>query len=280
MVQTRDGTIWNVQPEDLIHRARDEAAFAPFSAEEMSRQLVAELPSGFEAYRTVHYVILHNTSREYAHWCGSLFERLYDVFTKFWADKGFHLSEPEFPLAADRFLRSAIVPRTARGRSGRAWRIDHRLLQLADQSDDDVRSDGRRGRPRRPAAGHDPPKAPDRSARVGRGANGATIVHEATHQIAFNCGLHTRFSDCPRWFSEGLAIYFETLECGPGEHNRQLNRSAGRIPEVSPPAAWPIRRNPARRRQAAARREAAEELLCRGLGTRPISCSTSIPTST
>ena len=52
MVQTRDGTIWNVQPEDLIRRARDDVAFRPFSAEEMSRQIVAELPSGFDAYRT------------------------------------------------------------------------------------------------------------------------------------------------------------------------------------------------------------------------------------
>ena len=40
--------------------------------------------------------------------------------------------------------------------------------------------------------------------------NVATIVHEATHQIAFNCGLHTRLSDCPLWFSEGIAVYFET----------------------------------------------------------------------
>jgi hypothetical protein len=38
----------------------------------------------------------------------------------------------------------------------------------------------------------------------------ATIVHEATHQIAFNCGLHTRLSDCPVWFCEGIAEYFET----------------------------------------------------------------------
>ena len=44
----------------------------------------------------------------------------------------------------------------------------------------------------------------------------ATIVHEATHQIAFNCGLHTRFSDCPMWFSEGLAVYFETLDRSKG----------------------------------------------------------------
>ena len=38
----------------------------------------------------------------------------------------------------------------------------------------------------------------------------STIVHEATHQLAYNCGLHARMSDCPLWFSEGIAVYFET----------------------------------------------------------------------
>jgi hypothetical protein len=38
----------------------------------------------------------------------------------------------------------------------------------------------------------------------------ATIVHEATHQIAFNSGLQVRFADVPFWLSEGIAIYFET----------------------------------------------------------------------
>jgi len=38
----------------------------------------------------------------------------------------------------------------------------------------------------------------------------ATIVHEATHQIAFNCGLQKRFSDNPVWLAEGLAMFCET----------------------------------------------------------------------
>ena len=38
----------------------------------------------------------------------------------------------------------------------------------------------------------------------------ATIVHEATHQLAYNCGVQTRFADNPAWVSEGLAMYFET----------------------------------------------------------------------
>ena len=37
-----------------------------------------------------------------------------------------------------------------------------------------------------------------------------TVIHEATHQIAFNCGLHTRYADNPLWLTEGMALYFET----------------------------------------------------------------------
>ena len=36
------------------------------------------------------------------------------------------------------------------------------------------------------------------------------MIHEATHQIAFNCGLQTRYADIPLWISEGIAVYFET----------------------------------------------------------------------
>jgi hypothetical protein len=38
----------------------------------------------------------------------------------------------------------------------------------------------------------------------------ATIIHEATHQLAFNCGLQQRYADIPLWVSEGIAVYFET----------------------------------------------------------------------
>jgi hypothetical protein len=38
----------------------------------------------------------------------------------------------------------------------------------------------------------------------------ATLVHEATHQMAFNGGLHQRLAPVPLWLSEGVATYFET----------------------------------------------------------------------
>lgn len=43
-----------------------------------------------------------------------------------------------------------------------------------------------------------------------------TLVHEATHQLAFNTGLHSRIGTTPRWLAEGLAMMFEV----------QLNKAA------------------------------------------------------
>jgi hypothetical protein len=40
--------------------------------------------------------------------------------------------------------------------------------------------------------------------------NVATVVHEAFHQLQFNCGLSQRYADIPLWVAEGLAMYFET----------------------------------------------------------------------
>ena len=42
----------------------------------------------------------------------------------------------------------------------------------------------------------------------------STIVHEATHQVAFNTGLLQRYSDLPLWLVEGMAVYFEAPEAG------------------------------------------------------------------
>jgi hypothetical protein len=39
--------------------------------------------------------------------------------------------------------------------------------------------------------------------------NEATIIHEATHQMAFNIGVHNRFTTTPKWLAEGLGTMFE-----------------------------------------------------------------------
>ena len=60
----------------------------------------------------------------------------------------------------------------------------------------------------------------------------ATVVHEATHQMAFNCGLHARLAPVPVWVSEGIATYFETPDLrsrtgwrGIGGVNQSMNNN-------------------------------------------------------
>ena len=52
----------------------------------------------------------------------------------------------------------------------------------------------------------------------------ATIVHEATHQIAFNCGMQTRYADIPLWLCEGMAVYFEAPDLTSSRGWRGIGR--------------------------------------------------------
>jgi hypothetical protein len=45
-------------------------------------------------------------------------------------------------------------------------------------------------------------------------ANIATTMHEAAHQVSYNCGLLNRQADRPMWLAEGLACYCESTENG------------------------------------------------------------------
>jgi hypothetical protein len=53
----------------------------------------------------------------------------------------------------------------------------------------------------------------------------STIVHETTHQVAFNTGLHSRIGQTPKWVIEGLATMFEA----PGIHDSKSAAAMTRI---------------------------------------------------
>jgi hypothetical protein len=207
LLLARDGLLWSILPEEKAHHSSDAAPFRPLGAKELSHALLAQLPKGFDVYQTTHYLICYDTSRAYAQWCGGLFERLYTAFRNYWTRKGFQLAEPEFPLVAIVFADRANYTRYAEGEAGSAassmigyFGLVTNHMTMVDLSG----SAGRGNHLRTNAQINQVLSAPDAFMNV------ATVVHEATHQIAFNCGLHTRLSDCPLWFSEGIAVYFET----------------------------------------------------------------------
>ncbi|MGD0897814.1 MAG: DUF1570 domain-containing protein [Thermoguttaceae bacterium] len=209
LLLARDGVLWNILPEEQVRQTQDKTEFRAYTPQEMSKRVLAELPGGFNVYPTAHYLIFYDTSRVYAQWCGSLFERLYGAFRNAWSHRGFEPNEPEFPLVAVIFAdkRSyAKFSEKALGEAGEAIvgyfnLVTNRMIMC------DLTGAGgaaRAGHASTAAQINQVLSAPDATQTV------ATIVHEATHQIAFNCGLNVRLSDCPLWLSEGIAMYFET----------------------------------------------------------------------
>jgi len=216
-----DGALWAIEPKELVSRKDDDEPFHPLSREELSQQLLTELPPGFEIHATHHYLICHNTSREYAAWCGALYERLYKAFTNFWTRKGMKLHDPEFPLVAIVFntresyakYASAELGKSAESIVGYYSLRSNRITMYDLTGIESLRSAGdRRG---------SSTQINQMLARPEAEQVVATIIHEATHQIAFNSGLQTRYADIPVWVSEGLAVYFETpdLQSNKGWRN-------------------------------------------------------------
>lgn len=210
LILAADGKLWSVPPEELVKHTSDEAPMEPLSQAELGELLLKELPPGFETHSTQHYLICHNTSKAYAQWCGALFERLYKAFTNFWTRKGFELHEPEFPLVAlvfaDRESYAQFVDKELAGGASSIvafYSLQTNRMSLYDLTG--VEALRRNGDKRGSLADIN-----QMLARPAAEQMVATVIHEATHQIAFNCGFQTRYAAIPLWVSEGLAIYFET----------------------------------------------------------------------
>ncbi len=209
LLEGRDRIIWTVQPDEILSRRRDTTEFVPLSTSELSEQLLRELPDGFRIHQTANYLICYNTSKAYAQWCGSLYEQLHRAFYTFWKGKGIKLTESE-PLIAVVFRDRASYRQYSQRELGDATDsiigfyslTTNRITSYDLTGIESLRRAGdRTGTMRHISRMLIRPEA-ERTV--------ATIIHEATHQLAFNSGLQTRFADNPLWLSEGLAIYFES----------------------------------------------------------------------
>ena len=116
------------------------------------------------------------------------FEQLYRDFRRWVRVRGFSPGEPPYPLVA------VVLPSRAEYReyvadSGRS--LPYETVGHYDPVTNRVwlYDDGQRGDEWEETA--------------------ATVIHEATHQTAYNVGVHTRLADSPVWLVEGLATLFE-----------------------------------------------------------------------
>lgn len=217
-VEAADGGLLLARPDQrlevisadrVIRRTALPAATVPGTPQEIGRRVLGELPAGFDILVTKHYVVCFDTSRSYAQWAAALFERLHEAFTNFWDRAGFEVEPPEQPLIVVIFADRRRYEEHASQDLGAAtdrvvgyYNMLSNRITTYDLTGSDVltASAGRTlGR-----AGLDILARPEAAGLV------STLVHEATHQMAFNSGLHQRLAPVPVWVCEGVATYFET----------------------------------------------------------------------
>jgi hypothetical protein len=219
-----DGQLWMIQPGEIVDRSQDERPFHPLTQDEISTQLLQELP-GYRIHKTQHYIICYNTSDVYAEWCGALYERLYRGFFNFWKTRGWELQDPEMPLVALVFANRASFAEYSRPELGEAvnsvigyYNMRTNRVNMYDLTGVD---EFRKFAPRVNSTAH----INQILSQPGAERTVATIVHEATHQLAYNSGMQVRFADNPLWVSEGLAMFFEA----PDYKNEKGWRSIGMV---------------------------------------------------
>ena len=221
LLETRDGALWGVTADEQASISSDDEAYAPYRADELAAVMLAELPSGFETLQTKHYLICYNTSRAYAQWCGGLYERLYSAFNNYWTHRGFTLHEPAGPLVAVVFGDRASYSRYAQRDLGDSVNsiIGYYSLKTNRMTMYDLTGQAGTIAQRGNAA-----QITQALSRPEAFSMVATIVHEATHQIVFNVGMHQRYADIPKWLSEGLAVYFESPDLDAAKGWRTIGK--------------------------------------------------------
>lgn len=177
--------------------------------QDLGKKILTDLPGRFNLLTTRNYVICYDTSAGYARWSAALFEQLHTGFYTFWKQQGIDLKPLRHPLVVVIFSdRRAYMAAAALDVGEASHSVVGYYNQLSNQvttfdltGSDSLRQDNSSSAG---LAGNKILASPEAAGLV------ATLIHEATHQLAFNSGLHQRLAPIPVWVSEGIATYFET----------------------------------------------------------------------
>lgn len=184
----RDGQLHVFNPKKAKEARRTAPRFKGYSDSEMRARLYREFGDHYQFTSTGHYLVVHPRG-EAGKWAGR-FERIYNAFFSYVRVRGFRIREPEFPLVAVVFRNRGEYDGFVRRSKTKAlpntlghYNHETNRVYLFDVTAENSGRDW--------------------------SENAETIIHEVTHQMAFNLGVHSRPSPPPYWIPEGLATVFE-----------------------------------------------------------------------
>lgn len=180
----RDGMLHEFPPDSAKQAHKTKLGFSSYTSSEMQQRLRKEFGHRFEVGTTQHFVVAYPQDSRHD-WAGRM-ETLYRSFVRSMRVRGIALQQPQVPLVAVVFRTQADYYRHHKATTGSPLQAN--------------------------TLGHYEPKS-NRIFLFDSGqshGNTDTIIHEATHQTAYNVGVHQRFAEQPKWLVEGLAMMFET----------------------------------------------------------------------
>ena len=216
----RDGRMRRLRMDSVSRFRSVSPRFRGYRAVDIKSALRKEFGHDFAVVSTQHYVVV--ASPHDAKKFAEQFETVYRAFVTYFRARRFPIEKPKFPLVAIVFPDRAQFVKYARKDSvtiaSRILGYYHPGSNRVALFDDPRLTLGKVEQRTIPVH-----SIPGLFARAGGSASLAdTIVHEGTHQVAYNTGLHTRIGPTPRWVVEGLATVFEA----PGVRNRRGGRGA------------------------------------------------------
>ena len=185
----RDGRLWELGADALQSAEKTGTTFGSYTQGKIRSGLIGEFGPGFDVSGTGKYLVVHPSGErdQWAQW----FEDLYRKMVRYFSVRGIQVHPPAFPLVAVVFRSQQQFLQHAERSGGPVspdilgyYDIDtNRILLFDVTGGGELAEDWR--------------------------VNAETIIHEATHQTAFNVGIHNRFCPPPRWVCEGLGTMFE-----------------------------------------------------------------------
>lgn len=212
-----------IEGPDFQHYSIDEASLLdwkeqgkpikPWGKDQLRLELKKEFGADFYIQMTSHYALVYNTDVAFARQAGTILERTYAVFRATFANRGaFQFEELRQPLVAVILRSKQEYLEATKEELGQslAWSAglyaqNTNRFYMFDAFEGDL--EGRKSVALTNVRGA--------SLQGGSGLDRESIeviVHEGTHQLAFNLGIHSRHAYNPVWLVEGLATYFEAAD--------------------------------------------------------------------
>ncbi len=225
------GEVIHLAARDITHLEVAAPVFRSASVDAFLDRLRGELPHGYQVTASRHFVIAAPSGKLAPY--KDIFEDVFSEICGFLAARNLQTAAPALPLVALVFTNQKHF-RDYCQRDNTPWSQDlrgyyslktNRVVVLDAASDflapGTVKSMERPGSqsPARLSGGTLSVRTID------------TIIHETTHQIGFNTGIHSRFGLSPQWLVEGLALHLESSQVRTRGHGRILKPSEQINPE-------------------------------------------------